>query len=221
MSDTNNESITMDQYIGKKKGIEVFGDIIGILLIISAAAGIVLTIIALVSGGENDTWDFATISYYLIFMLGIVYLFFIFSGRFKRRKEYKKSIKKLTERNLLELARQEFALAKNKKQIVIITQHFLYFKSQGIVLPLEDIAWAYMQLIYMSRGGGQGQPYNYRPWIYDKFGNEYTFVSLYDEKNYGDMSYIINYTKKLNPSIMLGFTEENKQRYNQLYKKKK
>ena len=221
MSDTNNESITMDQYIGKKKGIEVFGDIIGILLIISAAAGIVLTIIALVSGGENDTWDFATISYYLIFMLGIVYLFFVFSGRFKRRKEYKKSIKKLTERNLLELARQEFALAKNKKQIVIITQHFLYFKSQGIVLPLEDIAWAYMQLIYMSRGGGQGQPYNYRPWIYDKFGNEYTFVSLYDEKNYGDMSYIINYTKNLNPNIMLGHTEENKQRYQQLYKKKK
>lgn len=221
MSDTNNESITMDQYIGKKKGIEVFGDIIGILLIISAVAGIVLTIIALVSCGENDTWDFATISYYLIFMLGIVYLFFVFSGRFKRRKEYKKSIKKLTERNLLELARQEFAPAKNKKQIVIITQHFLYFKSQGIVLPLEDIVWAYMQLIYMSRGGGQGQPYNYRPWIYDKFGNEYTFVSLYDEKNYGDMSYIINYTKKLNPSIMLGFTEENKQRYNQLYKKKK
>ena len=190
-------------------------------MIISAVAGIVLTIIALVSGGENDTWDFATISYYLIFMLGIVYLFFVFSGRFKRRKEYKKSIKKLTERNLLELARQEFAPAKNKKQIVIITQHFLYFKSQGIVLPLEDIVWAYMQLIYMSRGGGQGQPYNYRPWIYDKYGNEYTFVSLYDEKNYSDMSYVINYTKNLNPDIMLGFTEENKQRYQQLYKKKK
>lgn len=221
MSDTNNETITMDQYIGKKKGVEVFGDIIGILLILSAVAGVILTIIALVSGGENDTWDFATVSYYLIFMLGLVYLFFVCSGRFKRRKEYKKSIKKLTERNLLELARQEFAPAKNKKQIVILTNHFLYFKSQGLVIPLEDIAWAYMQLIYMSRGGGQGQPYNYRPWIYDKFGNEYTFVSLYDEKNYSDMSYVINYTKKLNPSIMLGFTEENKQRYNQLYKKKK
>lgn len=221
MSDANNETITMDQYIGKKKGVEIFGDIIGILLIISAVAGVILTIIALVSGGENDTWDFATVSYYLIFMLGLVYLFFVCSGRFKRRKEYKKSIKKLTERNLLELARQEFAPAKNKKQIVILTNHFLYFKSQGLVIPLEDIAWAYMQLIYMNRGGGQGQPYNYRPWIYDKFGNEYTFVSLYDEKNYSDMSYVINYTKNLNPDIMLGFTEENKQRYNQLYKKKK
>lgn len=221
MSDTNNETITMDQYIGKKKGVEVFGDIIGILLILSAVAGVILTIIALVSGGENDTWDFATVSYYLIFMLGLVYLFFVCSGRFKRRKEYKKSIKKLTERNLLELARQEFAPAKNKKQIVILTNHFLYFKSQGLVIPLEDIAWAYMQLIYMNRDGGQGQPYNYRPWIYDKFGNEYTFVSLYDEKNYSDMSYVINYTKNLNPDIMLGFTEENKQRYNQLYKKKK
>ena len=91
MSKTQNENITMEQYIGKKKGVEIFGDIIGILLIISAVAGIVLTIIALVSGGENDTWDFATIFYYLIFMLGIVYLFFVFSGRFKRRKEYKKS----------------------------------------------------------------------------------------------------------------------------------
>lgn len=221
MSDTNNETITMDQYIGKKKGVEIFGDIIGILLILSAVAGVILTIIALVSGGENDTWDYATVSYYLIFMLGLVYLFFVCSGRFKRRKEYKKSIKKLTDRNLLELARQEFAPAKNKKQIVILTNHFLYFKSQGLVIPLEDIAWAYMQLIYMSRGGGQGQPYNYRPWIYDKFGNEYTFVSLYDEKNYSDMSYVINYTKNLNPDIMLGFTEENKQRYNQLYKKKK
>ena len=223
MSKTTNENITMDQYIGKKKGVEVFGDIIGILLILSVLAGIVFTIIALVggcAGVENDMWDFATICYYLIFMFGLLYLFFVCSGRFKRRKEYKKSIKKLTERNLLELARQEFAPAKNKKQIVIITEHFLYFKSQGIVLPLEDIVWAYMQLIYMSRGGGQGQPYNYRPWIYDKFGNEYTFVSLYDEKNYGDMSYIINYTKKLNPNIMLGFTEENKQRYNQLYKVK-
>ncbi len=221
MSKTANETITMDQYIGKKKSVEVFGDIIGILLILSVLAGIVLTIIALVSGGENDTWDFATISYYLTFMLGIVYLFFVCTGRFKRRKEYKKSIKKLTERNLLELARQEFAPAKNKKQIVIITEHFLYFKSQGLVIPVEDIVWAYMQLIYMSHGGGQGQPYNYRPWIYDKFGNEYTFVSLYDPKNYNDMSYIINYTKKLNPNIMLGFTEENKQRYQQLYKKKK
>lgn len=223
MSKTENANITMEQYIGKKKGVEIFGDIIGILLAVSVLASIIFTIIALVGGGanaQNDMWDVAIICYYLIFMLGIVYLFFVFSGRFKRRKEYKKSIKKLTERNLLELARQEFAPAKNKKQVVIITDHFLYFKSQGIVLPLEDIAWAYMQLIYMSRGGGQGQPYNYRPWIYDKFGNEYTFVSLYDEKNYGDMSYIINYTKKLNPSIMLGFTEENKQRYQQLYKKK-
>ena len=113
MSKTQNENITMEQYIGKKKGVEILGHIIGILLIISAVAGIVLTIIALVSGGKNDTWDFATISYYLIFMLGIVYLFFVFSGRFKRRKEYKKSIKKLTERNLLELARQEFAPAKS------------------------------------------------------------------------------------------------------------
>ncbi len=224
MSKTENANITMEQYIGKKKVVEIFGDIIGILLAVSVLAGIIFTIIALVGGGanaQNDMWDIATICYYLIFMLGIVYLFFLFSGRFKRRKEYKKSIKKLTERNLLELARQEFAPAKNKKQIVIITEHFLYFKSQGIVLPLEDIVWAYVQLINVSRGGGPGQPLNYRPWIYDKFGNEYTFVSLYDEKNYGDMSYIINYTKNLNPNIMLGFTEENKQRYNQLHKKKK
>lgn len=223
MSKTNNTDITMEQYIGKKKTVEVIGDVIGILLIICVAAGVIFTIIALVGGGANvgnDMWDIATICYYLVFLLGLLYLFFVFSGRFKRRKEYKKSMKKLTERNLLELARQEFAPAKNKKQVVIITDHFLYFKSQGIVLPLEDIVWAYMQLIYMSHGGGQGQPYNYRPWIYDKFGNEYTFVSLYDEKNYGDMSYIINYTKKLNPSIMLGFTEENKQRYQQLYKVK-
>lgn len=138
MSKTNNETITMEQYIGKKKGVEIFGDIIGILLAVSVLAGIIFTIIALVGGGanaQNDMWDFATISYYLIFMFGIVYLFFVFSGRFDRRKEYKKSIKKLTERNLLELARQEFAPAKNKKQIVILTSHFLYFKSQGIVLP--------------------------------------------------------------------------------------
>lgn len=216
--------MTMEQYIGKKKPVEIFGDIIGMLLLVSILAGIVFTIIALAGNGanvENDMWDIATVCYYLIFMLGLLYLFFVFSGRFKRRKEYKKSIKKLTERNLLELARQEFAPTKDKNQIIIITDHFLYFRSQGLVIPIEDIAWAYMQLIYMSRGGGQGQPYNYRPWIYDIYGNEYTFVSLYDQKNYGDMSYIINYTKKLNPNIMLGYTEENKQRYNQLYKKKK
>ncbi len=77
MSKTNNETITMEQYIGKKKGVEIFGDIIGILLAVSVLAGIIFTIIALVGGGanaQNDMWDFATICYYLIFMLGIVYL---------------------------------------------------------------------------------------------------------------------------------------------------
>ena len=99
MSKTSNENITMEQYIGKKKGVEIFGDIIGILLILSVLASIVFTIIALIGGGvavENDMWDVATVGYYLVFMLGLFYLFLVCSGRFKRRKEYKKSIKKLT-----------------------------------------------------------------------------------------------------------------------------
>ncbi len=211
----------MEQYIGKKKSIEVFAYIIcgfGIGLLL---AGIVLTIISLVGEGikpENDMWDTATVAYTFALIFEIVYLFFVLSGRLDRRKQYKETIRKLADRGLLEIAKQEFSAAKNKKQIAIITRHFLYFKSQGLVIPLEDIAWAYVQLINISRAGGQGTPLNYRPWIHDIYGNEYTFVSLYDKNNYNDMCYIINYTKNINPNIMLGYTEENKNRYNQLFR---
>jgi len=214
----------MEQYIGKKKPVEIIAHIIGGFGIVLLFAGIIFTIITLTGEGikpENNMWDIATIAYTSAVIFGIVYLFFILSGRLSRRKIYKLTLKYLTERGLLELAQQEFAPAENQKQIVVLTQHFLYFKSQGLVVPLEDIAWAYVQQINVSRAGGPGTPMNFRPWIHDIYGNEYTFVYTYDTKNYNDMCYIINYTKKLNPNIMLGHTEENKQRYNQLYKKEK
>lgn len=214
----------MEQYIGKKKPIEIFAYIIGSFGIALLLVGIVFTIIAVLGEGikpENDMWDIATIAYVFAVIFGIVFLYFVLCGRLDRRKQYKNTIKKLTKRGLLEIAKQEFSLVKNKKQIVIITKHFLYFKSQGLVIPLEDIAWAYVQLINISRAGGPGTPLNYRPWIHDIYGNEYTFVSLYDTKNYNGMCYIINYSKKINPNIMLGYTEENKKRYNQLYKVRK
>lgn len=85
-----------------------------------------------------------------------------------------------------------------------------------MVIPVEDIAWAHMLLIKVN-----GSPLNFRPWIYDIYGEEYTVVYLYNKKKFDNINYRINYTQKLNPNIVLGHSKEMEKAYKEKYKKKK
>ena len=206
----------MEQYIGKKFFREIMTYIIGGLSAVLLLMGIVFTIIAMVGSNENnDMMDIATIGYVFAVIFLIIFGIQAGSGYIKRPKQTKQSLKKLKERGLLELAQQEFEEVKDKTLDCILTTHFIYFRGTGMVIPVEDIAWAHM---YMTKVNGS--PLNFRPWIYDVFGNEYTAVYLYNTKKFDDMNYRINYTKKLNPNIMLGYSKEIQQIYNQKYKKK-
>ncbi len=91
-------------------------------------------------------------------------------------------MKKLKDRELLELAQSEFENAKEKGYDSVLTARFIYFRGKGIIIPIEDIAWAYMQQINVSRAGGDGTPMNFCPWIYDIYGDEYTMVYVYNQK---------------------------------------
>lgn len=210
----------MELYVGKKYFREIITYIIGCLASGLLLMGIVFTIIAMLSINENnDMMDVATIGYSFAFILGIVFLFFLLSGNLERPKQFKRSMKKLKERKLLELAQSEFENVQDKNYDSILTMHFLYFRGKGIIIPIADIAWAYIQQINVSRAGGNGTPMNFRPWIYDIYGNEYTMVYVYDPKKIEHMSYIIGTMKNINKNIMLGYSKENQQIYNQKYGK--
>ncbi len=211
----------MEQYIGKKLFREIITYIIGCLSAGLLLMGIVFTIIAMISTDENnDMMDIATIGYSFAFICGIVFLGFLLSGNLEPPKQFKRSMKKLKDRELLELAQSEFENVKDKTHDSILTAHFIYFRGKGIIIPIEDIAWAYMQQINVSRAGGNGAPMNFRPWIYDIYGNEYTVVYVYNPKKFEHMSYMIGTLKNINKNIMLGYSKENQQIYNQKYRKK-
>ena len=189
----------MEQYVGKKSFREVMTYVIGCLGAGLLLMGIVFTIIALISSNENnDMMDFATIGYSFAAICGIVFLVFILSGNLDRPKQFKRSMKKLKDRGLVELAQNEFERVNEKNNDSILTSHFLFLKGKGIILPVEDIAWAYIQQINVSRAGGNGTPMNFRPWIYDIYGNEYTTVYVYDQKKFENMSYVISNMKNIN-----------------------
>lgn len=211
----------MEQYVGKKSFREVMTYVIGCLGAGLLLMGIVFTIIALISSNENnDMMDFATIGYSFAAICGIVFLVFILSGNLDRPKQFKRSMKKLKDRGLVELAQNEFERVNEKNNDSILTSHFLFLKGKGIILPVEDIAWAYIQQINVSRAGGNGTPMNFRPWIYDIYGNEYTTVYVYDQKKFENMSYVISNMKNINKNIMLGYSKEIEKIYNQRYRNK-
>lgn len=211
----------MEQYVGKKSFREVMTYVIGCLGAGLLLMGIVFTIIAMISSNENnDMMDFATIGYSFAAICGIVFLVFILSGNLDRPKQFKRSMKKLKDRGLVELAQNEFERVNEKNNDSILTSHFLFLKGKGIILPVEDIAWAYIQQINVSRAGGNGTPMNFRPWIYDTFGNEYTTVYVYDQKKFENMSYVIGNMKNINKNIMLGYSKEIEKIYNQRYRNK-
>lgn len=211
----------MEQYVGKKSFREVMTYVIGCLGAGLLLMGIVFTIIALISSNENnDMMDFATIGYSFAAICGIVFLVFILSGNLDRPKQFKRSMKKLKDRGLVELAQNEFERVNEKNNDSVLTSHFLFLKGKGIILPVEDIAWAYIQQINVSRAGGNGTPMNFRPWIYDIYGNEYTTVYVYDQKKFENMSYVISNMKNINKNIMLGYSKEIEKIYNQRYRNK-
>ena len=211
----------MEQYVGKKSFREVMTYVIGCLGAGLLLMGIVFTIIALISSNENnDMMDFATIGYSFAAICGIVFLVFILSGNLDRPKQFKRSMKKLKDRGLVELAQNEFERVNEKNNDSVLTSHFLFLKGKGIILPVKDIAWAYIQQINVSRAGGNGTPMNFRPWIYDIYGNEYTTVYVYDQKKFENMSYVISNMKNINKNIMLGYSKEIEKIYNQRYRNK-
>ena len=211
----------MEQYVGKKSFREVMTYVIGGLGAGLLLMGIVFTIIAMISSNENnDMMDFATIGYSFAAICGIVFLVFILSGNLDRPKQFKRSMKKLKDRGLVELAQNEFERVNEKNNDSVLTSHFLFLKGKGIILPVEDIAWAYIQQINVSRAGGNGTPMNFRPWIYDIYGNEYTTVYVYDQKKFENMSYVISNMKNINKNIMLGYSKEIEKIYNQRYRNK-
>lgn len=211
----------MEQYVGKKSFREVMTYVIGCLGAGLLLMGIVFTIIAMISSNENnDMMDFATIGYSFAAICGIVFLVFILSGNLDRPKQFKRSMKKLKDRGLVELAQNEFERVNEKNNDSVLTSHFLFLKGKGIILPVEDIAWAYIQQINVSRAGGNGTPMNFRPWIYDIYGNEYTTVYVYDQKKFENMSYVISNMKNINKNIMLGYSKEIEKIYNQRYRNK-
>lgn len=212
----------MEEYVGKKSFREIMTYIIGGFAIGLLLTGIVFTIIAMISTNENnDMMDVATIGYSFAFIFGIVFLGFLLSGNLERPKQFKRSMKKLKDRELLELAQSEFESVQDKDCDTVLTSHFIYFRGKGIIIPIVDIVWAYIQQINVSRAGGNGTPMNFRPWIYDIFGNEYTMVYVYNQKKFEHMSYIIGNMKNINKNIMLGFSKEIQQIYNQKYGKHK
>lgn len=211
----------MEQYVGKKSFREVMTYVIGCLGAGLLLMGIVFTFIAMISSNENnDMMDFATIGYSFAAICGIVFLVYILSGNLDRPKQFKRSMKKLKDRGLVELAQNEFERVNEKNNDSILTSHFLFLKGKGIILPVEDIAWAYIQQINVSRAGGNGTPMNFRPWIYDIYGNEYTTVYVYDQKKFENMSYVISNMKNINKNIMLGYSKEIEKIYNQRYRNK-
>lgn len=211
----------MEQYIGKKSFREIITYIVGCLGAGLLLMGIVFTIIAMISSNENnDMMDVATIGYSFAFICGVVFLVFLLSGNLERPKQFKRSMKKLKDRELLELAQSEFENVNDRDYDSVLTSHFIYFRGKGIILPIEDIAWAYIQQINVSHAGGNGTPMNFRPWIYDIYGNEYTMVYVYDLKKFEHMSYVIGNMKNINKNIMLGYSKEIEQIYNQKYRKK-
>ena len=211
----------MEQYVGKKSFREVMTYVIGCLGAGLLLMGIVFTIIAMISSNENnDMMDFATIGYSFAAICGIVFLVFILSGNLDRPKQFKRSMKKLKDRGLVELAQNEFERVNEKNNDSVLTSHFLFLKGKGIILPVEDIAWEYIQQINVSRAGGNGTPMNFRPWIYDIYGNEYTTVYVYDQKKFENMSYVISNMKNINKNIMLGYSKEIEKIYNQRYRNK-
>ena len=211
----------MEQYVGKKSFREVMTYVIGCLGAGLLLMGIVFTIIAMISSNENnDMMDFATIGYSFAAICGIVFLVFILSGNLDRPKQFKRSMKKLKDRGLVELAQNEFERVNEKNNDSVLTSHFLFLKGKGIILPVEDIAWVYIQQINVSRAGGNGIPMNFRPWIYDIYGNEYTTVYVYDQKKFENMSYVISNMKNINKNIMLGYSKEIEKIYNQRYRNK-
>lgn len=205
----------MEKYIGKKFFREILTYIVGGLCIALLLMGIVFTIIAMVGNNENnDMMDVATIGYVFAGIFLIIFGIRAGSGYIARPKQLKKTMNKLKDRGLLELAQKEFEEVKDKTLDCILTTHFIYFKGTGIVVPVEDIAWAYM---YMTKVNGS--PMNFRPYIYDIYGNEYTVVYLYSKKKFDNISYRVNYTQKLNPNIVLGHSKEMEKAYKEKYKK--
>ena len=206
----------MEQYVGKKFFREIMTYVIGGLGAALLLMGIVFTIIAKIGPNENLMWNIASIGYSFAFICGIIFVFFLLSGNLERPKQFKRSMKKLEDRGLLELARNEFEHVQNKRLDSVLTAHFFYLRGKGIIIPVEDIAWAYMWQVNRN-----GAPMYFRPYINDIYGNEYTAVYVYDPKKFENMSAVLKYMKKLNQNIMIGYSDEIKQIYNQKYKKKK
>ncbi len=212
--------MTMEKYIGKKAFREIMSYIMCGLGAALVLMGIVFTILAAVSTDENnDMMDFATIGYSFGVICLIIFLVYLLSGALDRPKQFKRCMKMLKDRGLLETAQKEFEQAKDKSFDCLLTLHFLYLKGKGMVIPVEDMAWVHLQQINLSRAGGNGTPMNFRPWIYDIYGNEFTTVYLYDPKKYEIMKNVLNYTKKFNPNIVLGYSKEMEKAYKEKYKK--
>lgn len=210
----------MEQYVGKKLFKEIMTYIVGYMCAGLLLMGVVFTVIAKITTNENnDMMDIATIGYSFAIVFGIIFILCILCGNLDRFIYFKQSMKKLNDRGLTEMAQHEFESENKAEDDIVLTEHFLYLRGKGIIIPVEDLAWAYIQRINVKRTFGEGTPMHYQPWIYDIYGEQYTAVYVYDQYKYEKMSYVINSIKNVNENVMIGYSEEIEKIYKQKYQK--
>lgn len=135
------------------------------------------------------------------------------------KSSFKKCFARLEERGLADKAAAELSSGIFEtfgKDAARISQNFLYCKKTGVVLSFDDILWCYqrVQRVYFVRVGSALI-------VNTLFLKGAAGVGFEFKKGDESVEELMRVIASKNPSVMVGFTPEYRQRFNNIYKENK
>ena len=161
---------------------------------------------------DSDMWAGIGLLTFLVWAL-----FAVATGT--KSRNVKKSLAALELSNSLELAASELEAPNNLifgKNDVILSRSFIFCRTSGAVVRYTDLIWCFKRV----------QRTNFVPTATSLIGNtrkmrDFVLVSAPAKDNAGITDQVMEVIYSHNPNIMLGFTNENKQAYNEIFKSEK
>lgn len=157
--------------------------------------------------------------WFMFAFMSAMFAFICFSLERAPKSNFKKCFARLEERGLSDKAAAELSSGIYEtfgKDAARASQNFLYCKKTGVVLSFDDIVWCYQRV---------QRVYFVRVWsaliVNTLFLKDVAGVVFEFKKGDESVLELIQKIASKNPSVMVGFTPECRQKYNSIYKENK